>query len=322
MDLNVLKKMVVVEPDIYICTGARQLKPENLGLNPGALPPEKLASLGKLYALPKKVTQPLYRARQRIREECLRTGVRFMSGWGQPNERMQVLVPILDAICAEGNKQADYLRANSAAIIEEWCKENPGWAALIRASGPTLANLNRVHFGFRTFRVTGCDIEEVDADRGLTNEVGGLTNQLLTEVAQIAHDTWEKSYKGRSQVTRKALRGFKAIIEKLEALSFLDAKLIPIADRIRSALDQLPKTGPIESNNLNSLSGLLLLLADTETLIQDGAAALVEVNKQGQLLPVQGESKGTPAAESVTESEDEDDDVDVAIPRHASGLGF
>lgn len=321
INLDVLKKMVVIEPDIYICTGSRQLKPKDIGLDISTLPPEKLATLGKLHALPKDVVQPLYRTRQRIREESTRCGVRFMRGWGQPNERMHTLVPILDKLCAEGNKHADYLRNNIDSIIDAWCEENPTWEALIRASRPSMETLQKVVFDYRTFRVTGCEIESTDADRGLSKEVTGLANQLLTEIAQAAHETWEKSFKGKSKVTRRALRGFKAIIEKLEALSFLDEKLLPIADRIRAALSQVPKTGPIENNDLNGLSGLLLLLSDTETLIQEGAAALVEGKNQGQLLipGVAGKSPGS----SNSSSEDEEDAGEVQVaPRTVAGLGF
>jgi hypothetical protein len=102
---------------------------------------------------------------------------------------------------------------------------------------------------------------------GLDQEVAGLGATLFDEIAKNAKETWQKSYLGRTDITRKALSPLKAMQQKLTDLSFIEPRAAPVATLIGSAIDRIPARGQIDGTQLLMLQGLVGLLSDTSALI-------------------------------------------------------
>ncbi|MGH8238755.1 MAG: DUF3150 domain-containing protein, partial [Steroidobacteraceae bacterium] len=73
---------------------------------------------------------------------------------------------------------------------------------------------------------------------------------------------------------QKALRPLKAILKKLIALQYLDARCEPIIRQFESVLGSLPKSGPIEDPYLSAVIGLFRVVETKDTMRAHGAALL------------------------------------------------
>jgi len=97
----------------------------------------------------------------------------------------------------------------------------------------------------------------------LERQVGGLADQLIHEIGALAKSTWEESYRGRTSVTRKALRPLKAILDKLSSLSFVGPdKISGLVANVNAALATVPRSGPVTGATLMVLVGVLCELSD------------------------------------------------------------
>lgn len=72
----------------------------------------------------------------------------------------------------------------------------------------------------------------------------------------------------------KALYPLRNIASKLDGLSFLDPRVIPLVRSIQGTLARMPARGPIDGMELEALHGLLFLLSNVERMKAHGEACL------------------------------------------------
>ena len=103
-------------------------------------------------------------------------------------------------------------------------------------------------------------------ETGLIDEVSKLGETLFGEVSRTAKETFEKSYMGKTKITRKALSPLKNIQQKLSDLSFIEPRVTPVASLISTALEKIPSRGLIHGTTLLMLQGLMGLLTSPDAL--------------------------------------------------------
>lgn len=288
--MKTLDRIICIGLDVSIWSGRKKLAIEDTGVNdPSELPPAEIASLGN-----KKVVNPedlriFHTLKKRAERHLDDTGLRFLGGWGMPDEKFDEAAIILDELKAEFQKEADAFESRFDTAVQSWAEQHPAWAHIILDAQESREEVrSKFRFSWIPYRVTGVgdsepiqDIErtmdqgeqEVDPEP-LMEEVRNLGNRLFTEVADSARDAWEKTFQGRDNVTRRALSPIKKMLKKLKGLAFVDPKVVPICECITSVLNALPKMGKIEGRDLMALHGLLFILSDSEKMAAHGQAIL------------------------------------------------
>jgi hypothetical protein len=89
---------------------------------------------------------------------------------------------------------------------------------------------------------------------------------VFQDVRQLARETLERSFQGKTAVTRRALSPLASIRDKLEGLSFLDGRFRAVVGEIDRLMAQVPKQGPIANGVLAALTQFFALAAQPDGL--------------------------------------------------------
>jgi len=250
--------MYIVELSINLWTGRRKMKPEELGLGKENTPPEVLASMGY-----KKIVDPAKLAgmlaiRMRAHRACIRVGTRFLTGYLIPSRELPSLGEELNHLMMEGYRLKKELIASINSAIAEWKGRFPEWERLIDGVVVDSRDLERtIQFKWFILKINPDDSEVVRSN--FLEARNNLKYSVLKEIEIQADTIYQKSFSpSKKRATQKSIRAVKALVDKLEGLSFLDPVVYePWVKKLRASLEALPHRGPIEGPNLDALLGVL-----------------------------------------------------------------
>jgi hypothetical protein len=274
--IAVLEKTACVLLNVSLWTGRRRLRAQDLGEAAQKLPPDDLASLGSLKLCNPKRLGEIASIKRAAERECKRKCAAFLGGYATDIDNLSGLVTKLQALQTRFNKEATDFANDLQAEIDRWTALHPQWKAIIEDKVPDAANVRgRFEFKFQAFRVGAASADPLDpVNAGLEDAANGLSGQLFAEIEAEAREAWKSSYEGKDCVGQKALRPLKAILSKLEALRYLDARCQPVIDQFTKVLGSLPKHGPIADPHLSAVIGLFRVVESGKALRARGAALL------------------------------------------------
>ena len=255
----ILDKINLLSLNICVWQGRKAMTTADLaanGLDTSKLPPAALANLGSKRIVAPEMVAPFNVLKRNAAKECAKYGVRFGScGYAVPEEKMGGLVVRLKALQIEFRERTEAFVEKYEEAVNNWISENPPeWAPIIRASADSADHVAAsLSFKFAAMKI----VAPGDVSDGLDEELGSLYGQLCSEIKQMAKIAYETSFKGKSEVTQRALRPISAIRDKLNGLSFLDPSVEEIIRNIDDAILCAGKKGPIVGKELNTLSGLI-----------------------------------------------------------------
>jgi hypothetical protein len=274
-EISILDKLIVVNLDIHIWSARRKLLPEDLGN--ADLPPDDVASLGS-----KRICNPaglkhFLTLKARAVTILEHNGVRFLSGWAVPADRMEQIADELASVRDEFYATRETFLQGYAREVREWINMHPQWASIIENSivGEEYVR-SRIDFKWQMFSIAP-PASPVQNDN-LREDIDRLGDALFGEVARAATETWHRCYAGKTEVTRKALSPLKAMLDKLTGLSFMEPRVAPVAELIRTAFGYIPKRGPVSGGTLILLQGLVSLLRNPDSLLEH-AEKILEGNQ-------------------------------------------
>lgn len=271
MDITtIFDQVVLVSLDISIWSGRKKLQAKDLHLADSQIPPSELASIGSKKIVDPKTIAPLDSARRAAEKACLEVGFKFMKGYCIPQNRAKELSVELSKIKVNFNMERVKFINNYTNNIDNWINRHPAWEDAIRkAVTPIEVVENRIGF-----RVQFTRIGQVDDSLGVNDDsqdtVENIPSALVHEIAKESEKLWAQSFSGRTTVTQKILRPIRRMRDKLKGLSFIDARIYPIVDRIDDSLSSMPKAGKIMGNNLNALFGIMSFLQDPHLMLKYG----------------------------------------------------
>jgi hypothetical protein len=270
-DITVLKHLMVINLDVNIWSARKKLSPADFGgVN---LPPEELTSLGS-----KKICNPEdLRIFSTLKGRAVtlldHVGVRFLGGWGIPQNMAGQVVKDLQIIHDEFIDAKDkYLSTYDQSVLD-WVNQHMEWKEIIESSvvGADYVS-SRLGFKWQLFQLAPPQKKFIHD--GLKDEVAKLGSTLYGEIARVAEDTWKKCYSGKDQVSQKALSPLRSIYEKLNGLSFVDPCAAPISNLLKIAFDQIQPKGFIKGADLLIIQGVLALLRDPVSLVEHGKSII------------------------------------------------
>lgn len=278
-----LQSIVCVTVGIHLFSGRRKLSLKDMmKVDPSALPPEGLVGLGHKKICDPKALAPFTRIKREAQRLLLASGFRFLGGYGLPEDKLDEVKVELSRLQQEFDQLKSKFVADYERSVDEWVDQFPDWSVIIRESVPPVDKVaDRLRFGFRVFRVAPAMTED---DSGAEGLMEGSYHTILHEVASEANAYWDNSLVGKFEVTQKAVRPVRSMREKLNGLAFVDARIAPVVDLIDETLAQLPKAGKFGGGALRELTGLALLLCDTDRMVEHGEVALGRVSPEAQAV--------------------------------------
>ncbi|MBK1630651.1 hypothetical protein CKO31_07815 [Thiohalocapsa halophila] len=306
---TITDRIVLVMLGISIWSGRKKLKPEDLNLVGGEIPPEELVSLGSKRVCDPEPLKPFHRIKQSAERACLRVGTRFLGGYAVPQDYAEELATKLDALRAEFTAERTTFIDGYDRALEDWIAKLPEFEAPIRrAVEPANVVGGRLRFGYQLV-----EIKPTEQPGTLMEEVQELGNGIFAEVEQMARDL-EGSFEGKDKLHRRALGTFHRIREKLACLSFIDPRIQPVVDSIDDWFGRLPATAPIEGALFNEGMGLALLLSDAERMARHGAGQIARAEQpddtdEAQHDELDSEAVQMPMVDFDSLFEGEDDEV-------------
>jgi len=259
--------LVFICLDITCWSGRKTLTPEDLGLDQAQRPPAHLVSLGEKQLIDPEALRTFTSIRSAARRHCLEVGVRFLGGYAIPAAKAQALLDRLDALGQRYNVARAAFLADYDHRLATWtAQQPPEWQSLIRGvRAPVECVGNRLSFAVQAVRF-GAPDPAVVTHQGLERALAGLGDQVFYEVAQLAREALERSYQGKTEVTRRALSPLAAIRDKLEGLSFMDSRFRVVVQEISRLLAGCPARQPITGPRLTALRQFLCLAAQPDGL--------------------------------------------------------
>jgi len=275
-DITVLNNLMAIALDVNIWSARKKLTPSDFGGT--ELPPEELASLGsKKICNPEdlKIFATLKSRAVNMLDQC---GVRFLGGWGIPEDSSEEIVKNLIEIREEFFNAKEQFLSRYNEIIIDWVGQYPEWEKLIGDSTVGVDYVqSRIGFKWQMFKILPPTSSD-EVHMGLQEEIESLGETLYGEVAKAAKDAWHRCYAGKDKVTHKALSPLRTIHQKLKGLSFVEPRVIPVIDLLSTAFKQIPANGYIQGSDLLLLQGVVTLLSDPEALVEHAQKILEGVN--------------------------------------------
>ena len=251
-------KLVVLDTDIW--TGRRSLSETDLKMSAGKeLPPASLATLGSKLVMDPEVLAVFQNLKKAAVRVLLRVGTRFLGAYAIPVTKIDQVMEEVNAIEKEFNIKKQAFMDSYQASLDSWVAANPGWEIIIKnAAVASTDAAAKLKFATQVIEINPVAGQE----QGLEKEVNSLAGQLRQEIEVMAQMTWKQSFQGKSEVTQKALRPLKAMVEKIEGLTFLERSLDDLVQGLRDSLTGLPSKGVIKGRHLAAACGILSVLGN------------------------------------------------------------
>jgi len=290
----ILDKINLVSINCCVWQGRKSTTAADLaanGVDTSLLPPSTLASLGSKRIVSPEAVAPFNVIKRTAAKLCARYGVRFGNcGYAVPEEKMKELCSSLKELQQDFIAKRDAFTSEYREKVDEWIAENPPeWASIIRASADPVDHVRAsLSFQFSAMKVVSPDEA---LENGLSDEVGNLHSQLMHEIRAMAKIAYETSFKGKTEVSQRAIRPIVAIKEKLAGMTFLGATIDDTVKRINLVLmtvDMITPEGQITGGEFDMLSGLVgnhLMYLGRKTLVVKEAIEDMSVEEEWDETP-------------------------------------
>lgn len=250
--------------------GRTCLKEEDLGedLN---LPPDTVASLGSKKICPPKTLTIFNTLKARAERLLGKLGVNNVLGsktYIVPESRLDEALEGLAEIEKDFNVALREFEKGYNVAIQQWLNENAEWRGLIEGSLlPVEDVIGKISFSYHGYAFGEASDSALQGT--LKARLAGLTGRLFREVAQVAKETYARSFEDKEKVTQASLNPLVVLRDKLKGFAAMQPKVVPIVKDINRVLDAAPDNGlPIDGMALFGLQGMLLLLKDARSAME------------------------------------------------------
>ena len=227
---------------------------------------------------------PFQAMRRRVERLCLSRGTRLCGGFAVPDE---ALSGVLEGIKAAQNAfDQDRAKLLSAwpEPVEQWIAQHPTEEVEIRSIAPTAVTIRAgLSFDVRLYKVASQteSLDQHGVRDGLATQVSGLAMQIASEVAAEAKDFW-RSRKEAGRAEQTARVGLNRWLGKVRSLLFIDPRLSRAVKLLEDGINALPASGMIEGGDFIALSGLIAIMSDPCTILNE---PVIDIGKKDEVVP-------------------------------------
>jgi hypothetical protein len=277
-------KVYVINAPIRSISGTHSITEEDLGLEPGTLPPEELATLGHLIVVDKKQLAPGEKLRAKTKRLLSSVGVKVGMGTVVTSADVQPLTDKLETFKTEFYDWKDDFLSSFHAELNKRVAEHPKYAELIKRYAPDVKRIERrLSFDIDVFKI---DVPDADPyqpalAKTLSRSGNDITKRLVKEVADFVANAHKGSIQKSQKLVKQNMGPLRdTLLPKIKSFQLLDSSLAPVSAHLESfitdvscAIDAQP-TGhafldgdelkPFEArmNQLRSVSAIENLIAN------------------------------------------------------------
>lgn len=276
------QKVYVVNVPIHSIAGTHTITEEDLGLAPGTLPPEDLATLGSLITVDRKLLAPIEKIRARVRRRLASTGVKVGMGTVITEPDLQQLVDELEEMKAEFYAAKSVLVADLDQNVRDRADQHPEYASLLRKHAPDVRYVERrLSFDIDIFRfdVPTDDPNSHLLSKTLSRSGNDISNRLVREVIDFVDGVHKVSVAVGRLVKHNLGPLRETLLPKIQSFQLLDRRLSSVSQHLQdfladatTAIEAQPKgsaflagddLAPFEArlNQLRSESGIDALMS-------------------------------------------------------------
>ena len=232
----------IINPVIRGISGRHTITESDLGLPPGTLPPEDVASIGSLITVDKEVLRPFNAIRAATKRLCESKGVRVGMGTAVPAAELQATVGPLEKLKDEFYQAKQKFLADFMQHLTARAESHPQYANLIKARAPSYEYVDRrMHYDIDVYKLavpTG-DPNSPVLTRTLARQGNDIGRRLFEETAEFVCEAYERTMRTSATVVRRNLAPFRdTLLPKLRSFQLLDSRLRPAADLLEQMLNQ------------------------------------------------------------------------------------
>lgn len=264
--------IIIFAPDIQIYRGSRQITkamfPEELRKE---LPPESIASLGKLLTLEPEAVNPLVAIRQRVYRTLAAAGTPYFGGFGVGPKLAPRIAEKLAELKKEFLDEKTKLLSSYNAKLQGMVLANPKWGQYISDLAGTSTDVESAT-SFRVLKYKA-EIVELPGDNDAEIEARGLPAKIAGEADSVLRDFLTECL-GKEKVTQRGLKVLRQVSEKLADLCFLDGSLVPRATMFANMVEAMPLSGPLSGGELEHLKRNVRAMLGEQ--VEEGQASLFE----------------------------------------------
>lgn len=247
-----------------------------LGID-GKMPPKNLLDLGNKKIFMPKALDPMDRLRKSAERACGSIGTRFMGGYAIPDAKVDELVSQLEVVQEKyGQEVQDFLNSfesnRDAWLLEEDVQE---YAHIIRHQIPDKDRVsNAFNFEFKLYKL--------DPVPGYEPDESEIANQVLHEIGMTCKDMSKRLLERKTAISgSKLFEQLDPVIDKLDALSFGNGRLLKILDEFEALQKSIPLSDRIDNAHATFGHALtfLSMCSDSDKLerILDGSFSVVQM---------------------------------------------
>ncbi|WP_297475613.1 DUF3150 domain-containing protein [Ferrovum sp.] len=214
---------------------------------------------------------PFQAMRRRMERLCLSKGTRLCGGFAVPDEALPGVLEGIKTAQAVFEQDRAKLVAAWPEPVEQWVAQHPSEEVEIRSIAPSAGVINAgLSFDVRLYKVASQTeaLNHYGVKDGLAGQVSGLAMQIASEVAAEARDFWRSRQEaGRAEQTARV--GLNRWLGKIKSLLFIDPRLSRAVKLLEDGINALPTSGMIEGGDFITLSGLVSIMSDPNTILNE-----------------------------------------------------
>lgn len=254
-------RVYVVNVPIHSISGTHTITEEDLGLAPGTLPPEDLATLGSLITVDRKLLAPIEKIRARVRRRLSSTGVKVGMGTVVTQPDLPQLIDELTDLKAQFYSAKAALVADLDQNIRDRAEQHPEYASLLRKHAPDVRYVERrLAFDIDTFRF---DVPTDDPNSNLLSQTlsrsgNDISKRLMREVIDFV-DGVHKVSVGVDRLVKHNLGPLRdTLLPKIHSFQLLDRRLSAVSRHLEEFLSDATSAIDARPNGNAYLSGSAL----------------------------------------------------------------
>lgn len=214
--MNITTDMVLVQVEQSIWTGKAKLRREDIP-DADKLPPDVLVSLGSKKIFNPDLLKPFLALRQETSRLLWSYGVKFLSGYVIPADKMQELDSKLVALRAKYTSAFNHFVQTYEQEVDAWCSQFSKWEPILRRAVPSLGEVGRrFSYEWYMYSITVPDTQ-LSGAASARSLIADIPDRVLDEVVQAI-----SSSKSSSSLMR--------VVDKMRSMSFSDPRLAALAN--------------------------------------------------------------------------------------------
>lgn len=273
------EQLVIITPRIEVWSGTVQVQRDrDLTQVNGQLPPKGLVSDGRKALIGPEPLRPMLNVRKSIERTLKQDGFTGLVGTGiaVTADKANEFLEKVPAFKKEFDDAVQSLVDNIDQHYESQETLYPHWAQMLKSSRLAGEEIrSRCKFSIAVFRLAAPD--PTKANSAANDHYQQMTQDAVpTLLGDIARDAAElmPRFEGKSSVKQTQVVPVWRLVDKLLNFAFLDPRIQPSASSMRTILDGISTTGPLNPTETTLCLTILQQLAKPATLLTHGSGVI------------------------------------------------